>query len=200
MRQSRSLTVPLRSIRNRCANIAGSVSPSRRISRYGVFIVTENEPDQDAYKRKAQMHKEVFERKQAASMNEKRLVIVTTGTGKGKSTAAFGMGLRVLGDGMKLGLVQFIKGALFSAEREVLGSHTNCVFRTIGDGYTWDTQDREKDIATAERAWQTSVRMIRAPSFHMVIPDELNVVLKHKYLNLERKRVWSFDDVRQWDK
>jgi cob(I)alamin adenosyltransferase len=95
------------------------------------------------------------------------------------------MGLRVLGHGMKLAIVQFIKGALYSAEREVLDSHPNCVFHTIGDGYTWNTQDREKDIVTAERAWQTAVRLIRDPSFHMVILDELNVVLKHKYLNLD---------------
>jgi cob(I)alamin adenosyltransferase len=143
------------------------------------------EAGNEAHKRQAQKHKEVFEQKLKAATKEKGLIIVNTGTGKGKSTAAFGMGLRVLGHGMRLGVVQFIKGALFSAEREVLGGHENCEFHTIGDGYTWNTQDREKDIATAEKGWQTAVRLMRDPSFDMVILDELNVVLKHEYLDVD---------------
>jgi len=139
----------------------------------------------EAHKRQAQKHKEVFEQKLKAATKEKGLIIINTGTGKGKSTAAFGMGLRILGHGMRLGVVQFIKGALFSAEREVLGSHENCEFHTIGDGYTWNTQDREKDIATAQNGWEIAVRLMRDPSFDMVILDELNIVLKHEYLNLD---------------
>jgi cob(I)alamin adenosyltransferase len=119
------------------------------------------------HKRQAQKHKEVFEQKLKAATKEKGLIIVNTGTGKGKSTAAF------------------IKGALFSAEREVLGSHENCEFHTIGDGYTWNTQDREKDIAAAEKGWEIAVRLVRDPSFDMVILDELNVVLKHEYLDVD---------------
>jgi len=139
----------------------------------------------ETHKINAKKHKEVFEKKLKAATKEKGLLIVNTGTGKGKSTAAFGMGLRVLGHGMKLGVVQFIKGALFSAEREVLGSHPNCEFHTIGDGYTWNTQDRQKDISTAEKGWETAVRLMRDDTFHMVILDELNVVLKHEYLSLD---------------
>jgi cob(I)alamin adenosyltransferase len=141
--------------------------------------------DPEAHKRMAQRHKEGFERKKAAAQLEKGLLIVNTGTGKGKSTAAFGMGLRVLGHGWKLGIVQFIKGALDSAERRFLSAQPNCDFHVVGAGYTWNTQDREADILTARKGWVEAVRMIGDPSYHMVILDELNVVLKYEYLDLE---------------
>lgn len=140
--------------------------------------------DPEAHKRMAQRHKEGFEKKKAAAQKEKGLLIVYTGTGKGKSTAAFGMGMRIIGHGMKLGVVQFIKGALHSAEREVLGSHPNCDFHVVGEGYTWNTQDREADVRTAAKGWAEAVRMINDPSYDMVILDELNIVLKYEYLNL----------------
>jgi cob(I)alamin adenosyltransferase len=145
----------------------------------------QTEIENEAHKRQAQKHKEVFEQRLHAATKEKGLIIINTGTGKGKSTAAFGMGLRVLGHGMKLGVVQFIKGALFSAEREVLGRHEKCEFYTIGDGYTWNTQDREKDIATTQKGWDIALRLMHDPSFDMVILDELNIVLKHEYLDLD---------------
>jgi cob(I)alamin adenosyltransferase len=85
---------------------------------------------------------------------------------------------------MKLGVVQFIKGALHSAEREVLGSNPNCDFHVVGAGYTWNTQDRNADIETAARGWAEAVRMINDPSYDMVILDELNIVLKYQYLDL----------------
>ena len=140
--------------------------------------------DTDAHKRKTQRHKEGFEKKKAAAQKEKGLLIVYTGTGKGKSTAAFGMGLRVLGHDMKLGVVQFIKGALHSAERNVLGSNPNCDFHVVGAGYTWNTQDRAADMETAARGWAEVVRMINDPSYDMIILDELNIVLKYQYLPL----------------
>lgn len=140
--------------------------------------------DSVTHKRQAQKHKEVFEEKLSQAQNEKGLLIVNTGTGKGKTTAALGMGVRVLGHGMKLGVVQFIKGAIATAERDFLGSHPNCDFKTIGDGYTWNTQDRDKDVATAARAWGEAKRMIGDPSYNMVILDELNIILKHEYLAL----------------
>src|SRR5271170_4099914 len=127
--------------------------------------------DSETHKRQSEKHKTIFEEKLARAKDEKGLLIVNTGTGKGKSTAAFGMGIRVLGHGMKLGVVQFIKGALPSAERQLLGSHPNCEFHTIGDGYTWNTQDRQKDISTAEKGWETAVRLMRDDTFHMVILD-----------------------------
>lgn len=141
--------------------------------------------DTETHKRQAQKHKEIFEQKLAAAQIEKGLLIVNTGTGKGKSTAAFGMGLRVLGHGMKLGVVQFIKGALSTGEREFLSRQPNCDFHTVGDGYTWNTQSLESDMATAQKGWVEAVRMIQDLTYHMIILDELNVVLKYKYLNID---------------
>jgi len=140
--------------------------------------------DPESHKRMTQRHKEGFEKKKAAAQKEKGLLIVNTGTGKGKSSAAFGMGLRVLGHGMKLGVVQFIKGALETGEREFFRSHPKCEFHVVGQGYTWDTQDREADIRTAAKGWAEARRMIADPSFDMVILDELNIVLKYQYLDL----------------
>ncbi len=139
----------------------------------------------DAHKVMAEKRKEAFEKKVAAATREKGLLIVNTGTGKGKSTAAFGMGLRILGHGMRLGVVQFIKGAYESAERNVLSKHELCDFHTIGDGFTWNTQDRDLDVATAGKAWRQAVAMIESPDYQMVILDELNVVLKYEYIDLE---------------
>lgn len=140
--------------------------------------------DSESHQRRAQRRKTGFEKKRAAARLEKGLLIVNTGTGKGKTTAALGMGIRVLGHGLRLGVVQFIKGALPSGEREFLARQENCDFHTIGDGYTWNTQNRDADIATAKRAWAEAVRMIESPDYHMVILDELNVVLKYEYLDL----------------
>jgi len=142
--------------------------------------------DPASHKRMTQRHKEGFEKKKAAAQKEKGLLIVNTGTGKGKSSAAFGMGLRILGHGMKLGVVQFIKGALHSAERDILGNHAQCDFHVVGAGYTWDTQDRDADMQTAARGWAEARRMIADPSYDMVILDELNIVLKYQYLDLEQ--------------
>ena len=141
--------------------------------------------DPEAHKRMTQRHKEGFEKKKAAAQLEKGLLIVNTGTGKGKTTAAFGMGLRVLGHGWQLGVVQFIKGALDTAERKFLSAQPNCDFHVVGAGYTWNTQDREADIATARKGWAEAVRMIEDPSYRMVILDELNTVLKYEYLPLD---------------
>lgn len=139
----------------------------------------------DSHIEMAKKRKAFFEKKRASAKAEKGLLIVNTGTGKGKTSAAMGMGVRVLGHGFKLGVVQFIKGALYSAERDFLGQHANCEFYTIGDGYTWNTQDRERDMATAKKAWHEAVRMINDPKFHMIILDELNVVLKYNYLDIQ---------------
>src|SRR5271154_5284442 len=109
--------------------------------------------DPDKHKEMTKKHKVIFETKKAAATKEKGLLIVNTGTGKGKSTAAFGMGMRVLGHGMKLGVVQFIKGALPTGERQFLTNHPNCDFYTMGDGYTWNTQDLQSDMAAAAKGW-----------------------------------------------
>lgn len=139
--------------------------------------------DEDAL-RMAQKRKAGYDKKQAQATKEKGLLIINTGTGKGKTTAAFGMGLRVLGHGFNLGVVQFIKGAQETAERQLLGNFPQCTFKTMGDGFTWITQDRAQDIHSAQQAWAEAAAMLKNPDFRMVILDELNVILKYEYLDL----------------
>jgi cob(I)alamin adenosyltransferase len=127
-----------------------------------------------------------FERKQARAGREKGLLMVFTGAGKGKTTAAFGMVLRAIGHGMQVGVVQFIKGGQDSAERAALSRFENVDFQIIGDGFTWLTQNRQQDMATAERAWAEADRMIGDPRYDLVILDELNIVLNYGYLDLAR--------------
>ena len=141
--------------------------------------------DEESHLRMTQRRKEGHEKKQAAAALEKGLLIVNTGTGKGKTTAAFGMAVRVLGHGMRLGVVQFIKGALHTSERDFLGAIANCDFITMGDGYTWDTQNRDADIATARKGWDAARKMIESGEYQMVVLDELCTVLKYEYLPLE---------------
>ena len=142
--------------------------------------------DPEAHKRMTEKRQAGYQKKQAKATKEKGLLIVNTGTGKGKSTAAFGMGLRAVGHGMQLGVVQFIKGAMDTAEREIFKRFDNVVFQAIGDGFTWNTQNREQDVATAEKAWAEAERMINDSRYDMVILDELNIILKYEYLDLQR--------------
>src|SRR5579863_3479480 len=131
-------------------------------------------------KRKAVQDAEV-----AGKTVEKGLLIVHTGSGKGKSTAAFGLALRMLGRGHRVGVVQFIKGAWHTAERDALARFGDqLVWHTMGEGFTWETQDRIRDVAAAERAWATASELMADPSFGLVILDELNIALRYDYLNL----------------
>ena len=131
-------------------------------------------------KRKAVQDAEV-----AAKTIEKGLLIVHTGTGKGKSTAAFGLALRMLGRGHRVGVVQFIKGAWHSAERDALARFDDqLVWHTMGEGFTWETQDRARDIAAAERAWAKARELMADPNLAMLILDELNIALRYEYLEL----------------
>ncbi len=132
-------------------------------------------------KRKAVQDAEVADKK-----IEKGLLIVHTGTGKGKSTAAFGLALRMLGRGKRVGVVQFIKGAWHSAERDALEKFGDQVsWHTMGEGFTWDTQDLKRDIAAAERAWAKARELMSDDTFALVILDELNIALRYDYLNLQ---------------
>src|SRR5436305_8100459 len=116
---------------------------------------------------------------------EKGLLIVHTGTGKGKSTAAFGLALRMLGRGQRVGVVQFIKGAWHSAERDALARFGDqLVWHTMGEGFTWETQDRARDVAAAERAWGKARDLMADPNLAMLILDELNIALRYDYLDL----------------
>jgi cob(I)alamin adenosyltransferase len=117
---------------------------------------------------------------------EKGLLIVHTGKGKGKSSAAFGMVMRAIGHGMKVGVVQFVKGAWNTGERVVLDKFPElCTVKVMGEGFTWETQDRQRDIAHAKAGWEEARRMILDDSFRMVLLDELNIVLRYDYLPLE---------------
>ncbi len=132
-------------------------------------------------KRKAVQDAEVAEK----TTTQKGLLIVHTGPGKGKSTAAFGLALRLLGRGQRVGVVQFIKGAWHTAERDALEVFGEQVaWHTMGEGFTWETQDLARDIAAAERAWARAVELINDPSFALVILDELNIALRYEYLDL----------------
>jgi cob(I)alamin adenosyltransferase len=119
----------------------------------------------------------------ATKTEERGLIIVHTGTGKGKSTAAFGMVMRCLGHGMHVGIVQFIKGAWDTGERHVLARFPELVTcRAMGEGFTWDTQDRARDIAAARAAWEAAKAMIAGSAYRLVLLDELNIVLRYDYL------------------
>ncbi|WP_245417845.1 cob(I)yrinic acid a,c-diamide adenosyltransferase [Cohaesibacter celericrescens] len=117
---------------------------------------------------------------------EKGLIIVHTGKGKGKSTAAFGMAFRSLGHGHKIAIIQFVKGAWNSGEKQVLEKFPELVtIRSMGEGFTWETQDRQKDIDNARSAWETAKELILDPSIRFVLMDELNIVLRYDYLPIE---------------
>ena len=139
------------------------------------------------------LHREKMARRKAArtrmlatKTEERGLLIVHTGLGKGKSTAAFGIVLRCIGHGMRVGVVQFVKGAWGTGERDVLAKFPDLVTcRAMGEGFTWDTQDRERDIAAARAAWDMAKAMIADPSYSLVLLDELNIVLRYDYLPLD---------------
>jgi len=117
---------------------------------------------------------------------EKGLLIVHTGPGKGKTTAALGLAVRAMGHGMKVGIVQFVKGAMNTGEKAIFDAFPDrIVFKPMGEGFTWDTQDRARDIAVTRTAWEEVVRMIDDPEIALVIADELNIALRYDYLPLE---------------
>ncbi|OMJ30586.1 cob(I)yrinic acid a,c-diamide adenosyltransferase [Sphingomonas sp. Sph1(2015)] len=123
--------------------------------------------------------------KVAARDAEKGLIIVHTGKGKGKTTAALGMVIRAVGHGMRVGMVQFVKGAMTTGEAAVLARFPEVDFHAMGEGFTWNTQDRARDIATARGAWDEVKRMIADPSYDLIVADELNIVLRYDYLPVD---------------
>ncbi len=117
---------------------------------------------------------------------EKGLLIVHTGKGKGKSTAAMGLAARAVGNNMKVGIIQFVKGVWETGERVVLEKFPDlCIMKAMGDGFTWETQDRQRDLAAARSAWESAKEMMADPSFDLVILDELNIVLRYDNLPLD---------------
>lgn len=143
--------------------------------------------------RTPEQHAEKMKKKQAAhekimatKTQEKGLLIVHTGKGKGKTTAALGMVVRAIGHGRKVGVVQFVKGAMSTGEKAVFDAFpTQVEFKPMGEGFTWNTQDRTRDIALARAAWEEVRRMIADPAYDMVLADELNIVLRYDYLPVD---------------
>ena len=145
------------------------------------------EAERDAYHAdKMRKKKEARTRMLATKTEERGLLMVHTGKGKGKSTAAFGMVFRALGHGFRIGIVQFVKGAWATGERDVLAKFPDLVtIKAMGEGFTWDTQDRQRDLAAARAAWEEAKRMIADPAYKMILLDELNIVLRYDYLPLD---------------
>ena len=140
-----------------------------------------------------QRRKEVQEQRLAKASQEKGLIIVNTGNGKGKTTAALGMVLRSLGHGYRVAIVQFIKGAWEPAEKAAFQHWTSAgtdgipqlEFHAMGEGFTWETQDRERDIEKAQVAWEKAREYVRSPDFRLVLLDEVNIALKLGYLDVQ---------------
>ncbi|WP_107666445.1 cob(I)yrinic acid a,c-diamide adenosyltransferase [Cyanothece sp. BG0011] len=149
-------------------------------------MTTDTNLSSEQYQKKMQRRKEIQEKRLAEASKEKGLTIVNTGNGKGKTTAALGMVVRSLGHGFRVAIVQFIKGAWEPAEKAVLSQWENQLdFLAMGEGFTWETQDRERDILNAQKAWEKAVSFINNPDYQLVLLDEVNVALKLGYLNVE---------------
>lgn len=134
-----------------------------------------------------QRKKELIDQKIASAKTDAGVLLINTGNGKGKSSSAFGMAIRALGHGMKVGIVQFIKGAKSTGEEMFLQRFPDEVsFHAMGDGFTWETQSRERDIAAAERAWERAKAFLSDPAIGFVVLDELNIALKYRYLDIEQ--------------
>jgi len=152
--------------------------------------MTEMTPEQTAelnerHRARMERKKAVIDAKIAAADKKIGIIIVNTGNGKGKSSSAFGMVARALGHGMKVGVVQFIKGAMSTGEEMFLRRFPDDVgFHAMGEGYTWETQNRERDIAKAEEAWEQARRFLADPAYGLVVLDELNIALKYRYLDV----------------
>ncbi|MFT3986422.1 cob(I)yrinic acid a,c-diamide adenosyltransferase [Aestuariivirga sp.] len=143
----------------------------------------ENDHDEARHHEKMAKKKAARDKIMAGKTIEKGLLIVHTGKGKGKSTAGFGMVFRAMGHGMKAGVIQFVKGAWGTGERTILEKFPELVtIKAMGEGFTWETQDRARDVAHAKAAWDEAKKMIADPSYRMVLLDELNIVLRYDYL------------------
>ncbi len=140
----------------------------------------------EQYRKKMQRRKEVQDQRMAQAVPEKGLIIVNTGNGKGKTTAALGMILRSLGHGYKVAIIQFIKGGWEPAEKKVFAPWEEQIqFHAMGEGFTWETQDRDRDIDKALAAWQKAREYIRNPEFKLVLLDEINIAIKLGYLRVD---------------
>ena len=143
-------------------------------------------PDPERHLIQTTRRQAAYLRKKARANRDKGLIIVNTGTGKGKTTAALGLAFRALGQDLRVGVVQFIKGAIPTGEAALVQKLNLPIdMFTLGDGFTWNTQDREQDVAAAQQAWAKAEALLRDPAYDMIILDELNIVLRYGYVPLE---------------
>ena len=144
--------------------------------------------DSDRHNAKMARKKQARDKIMSTKTDEKGLLIVHTGKGKGKSSAAFGMIFRCIAHQLPCAVVQFIKGGMDTGERNLVTAHFGdiCQFHTMGEGFTWETQDRERDIAAATAAWEKAKELIRDERYHMVLLDEINIALRYGYIPLDQ--------------
>jgi cob(I)alamin adenosyltransferase len=148
--------------------------------------MTEPEEEATRHREKMARRKAVQDAEVAGKTIEKGLLIVHTGPGKGKSTAAFGLLLRMVGHGRRCAVVQFVKGAWSTGERTVLERFgTQVTWHSMGEGFTWETQDKARDIATCRRAWDRTLELMAEPELALLVLDELNIALRYGYLPLD---------------
>lgn len=148
--------------------------------------MADDRPDTEKHQAKMAKRKAVQDAEVASKTIEKGLLIVNTGPGKGKTTAAFGLALRMLGYGRRVGVVQFIKGAWHTGEKDAFTAFGDrVVWHTMGEGFTWETQDKERDVAAAQAAWAKALDLMADPSIDLVVLDELNIALRYDYLDLD---------------
>lgn len=145
-------------------------------------MTAENNDLTQRHNKRMQKKKSLIDEKIAKADKEKGLLLILTGNGKGKSSSAFGMIARALGHDMKVGVVQFIKGRTDTGEEAFFSKNANVDWHVMGEGFTWDTQDRTKDIKAAEEGWSEAQRMMTDPSYDLVILDEFTYILQYKYL------------------
>jgi len=136
------------------------------------------------HRARTQRHKEVVDAKIANATENRGVVLVHTGNGKGKSSAAFGMIARALGHNMRVGVVQFIKGSASTGEETFFRRFPEVEYHVMGEGFTWETQDKQRDIASAQAAWNMACGMLRNPDIALVVLDEINIALKLRYIEI----------------
>lgn len=144
------------------------------------------EPADARHRARKQQHKEIVDARIASATQQRGVILVHTGNGKGKSSSAFGMMARALGHNMRVGVVQFIKGSFSTGEETFFRRFPEVEYHVMGEGYTWETQDRERDVAKAQAAWQIAQDMLRNPGLQLVVLDEINIALKLRYIAIEQ--------------
>jgi len=144
------------------------------------------ETSEARYRARMQRRKAAVDARISAATEQRGVLLVLTGNGKGKSSSAFGMVARALGHGLRVGVVQFIKGRYATGERAFFRRFPEVSYHVMGEGFTWETQDRERDMRAAAAAWDVAAAMLREPTYALIVLDELSIALRYRYVALER--------------